>query len=193
MDRLPAGGVDLDGRPKDAALLRGESNVNATDKGTPIRLLIVDDEAQYLAAIAQRLTMRGFDVQTASDGQTAVDIARREKFDLALLDLKMPGMNGRQVLEILKQEHKHIEVVILTGHGSLDSAVECTKMGAFGYLPKPYELDHLIETLKDAFAERMRKKFESDQTRLDEIMTLATGSSALSILRQLKEMDTPEK
>ena len=126
--------------------------MNATDNGTPIRLLIVDDEAQYLAAIAQRLTMRGFDVQTASDGQTAVDIARREKFDLALLDLKMPGMNGRQVLEILKQEHKHIEVVILTGHGSLDSAVECTKMGAFGYLPKPYELDHLIETLKDAFA-----------------------------------------
>jgi DNA-binding NtrC family response regulator len=166
---------------------------NDTDSGIPIRLLIVDDEARFLAAIAQRLIMRGFDVQTASDGQSAIDIARREKFDLALLDLKMPGMNGRQVLEILKHEHKHIEVVILTGHGSLDSAVECTKLGAFGYLPKPYELDNLIETLKDAFAERMRKKFESDQTRLDEIMALATGSSALSILRQLKELDTPEK
>lgn len=161
--------------------------------GTPIRLLIVDDETNFLNAIARRLQMRGFDVTTACDGRTAIDIARRHRFDLALLDLKMPGMNGRQVLEVLKSEHKYLEVIILTGHGSLDSAVECTKLGAYGYLPKPYELDELIETLKNAFTERMKKKFEADQDRLGEVLSLATGGSALSVLRALKDLDTPEK
>ncbi|MCB2212290.1 response regulator [bacterium] len=164
-----------------------------TWSGTPIRLLIIDDETSFLNAIAQRLQMRGFDVTTASNGNTAIEIARKHKFDLALLDLKMPGMSGKQVLEVLKQEHKFIEVVILTGHGSLDSAVECTKLGAFGYLPKPYELENLLDTLKDAFTARMRKKFEYDHDRMEEILSLATGESALGILRRLKEMDTPEK
>lgn len=161
--------------------------------GTPIRLLIVDDETDFLNAIARRLQMRGFDVTTASEGKTAIEIARSHRFDLALLDLKMPGMNGRQVLQVLKSEHRFIEVVILTGHGSLDSAVEMTKLGAFSYLPKPYELDELIETLKDAFTERMKKKFEADQDRLSDVLSLATGGSALSVLRALKDMDTPEK
>ena len=105
-----------------------------------VKLLIVDDETQFVDSIARRLEMRGFDVTKAYGGQQAVDAARGGKFDLALLDLKMPGLDGRQVLEILKREHKFLEIIILTGHGSLESAVECTKLGAFGYLPKPYEL-----------------------------------------------------
>ncbi|MBZ0264947.1 response regulator [bacterium] len=161
--------------------------------GKPIRLLIVDDETDFLNAIARRLKMRGFDVVTADNGQTAIEIARKQKFELALLDLKMPGMNGKQVLEILKSEHRFVEVVILTGHGSLESAVECTKLGAFGYLPKPYELDDLIEILKDAYTVRMKKKFEADEDRLKNILSLATGGSALGILRALKKLDTPEK
>ena len=172
---------------------RESHDQDAAFTGTPIRLLIVDDETDFLNAIARRLQMRGFDVTTASDGHTAIEIARNHRFDLALLDLKMPGMNGRQVLQVLKAEHRYIEVVILTGHGSLDSAVECTKLGAFGYLPKPYELDELIETLKDAFTERMKKKFEADQERLEDVRSLATGGSALSVLRALKDLDTPAK
>ena len=151
-----------------------------------IRLLIVDDEVKFLDSIAQRLEMRGLHV-------TKVQIARNQKFDLALLDLKMPGMEGKQVLEILKKEHKHIEVVILTGHGSLESAVECTKLGAYGYLPKPYELDSLLEILKEAYEARLKKKFEFDQERMEKIMKLATGSSPLGILRSLRELDDEEK
>ncbi len=105
-----------------------------------IKLLIVDDEVKFLDSIAQRLQLRDFDVTKATNGQEAIEATRREKYDLALLDLKMPGIDGRQVLEILKKEHKFLEVIILTGHGSVDSAVECTKLGAFDYLPKPYEL-----------------------------------------------------
>jgi len=158
-----------------------------------IRLLIVDDEVKFLESISKRLEMRGFDVTTASNGQAAIDIAREEKYDLALLDLKMPGLDGKQVLEILKKEHKFLEVVILTGHGSYESAVECTQLGAFGYLPKPYELDKLLEVLKNAYEARMKKKFEMDEKRMSEIMKIAMGSSPLGILKEMRKLDDERK
>ncbi|PKK85012.1 MAG: response regulator [candidate division Zixibacteria bacterium HGW-Zixibacteria-1] len=158
-----------------------------------IKLLIVDDEVKFLDSIAQRLELRGFGVTKAKSGLEAIEAAKTGKFDLALLDLKMPGMDGTQVLEILKKEHKYLEVIILTGHGSVDSAVECTKLGAFSYLPKPYELDMLLEKLKEAFQERLRKKFETDQARMDKIAKLAAGSSPLGILRELRKLDDEVK
>ena len=154
-----------------------------------IRLLIVDDEVAFLESMAKRLEMRDFEVQTASRGADAIEIARKERFDLALLDLKMPGMDGKQVLEILKQEDKFIEVIILTGHGSVDSAIDCTKLGAFGYLPKPYELDKLLDTLQQAYQSSMEKKFQANQELMGRITELATGSSALAILRELKKIN----
>ena len=102
-------------------------------------------------------------------------------------------MDGAEVLKILKEEHKFLEIIILTGHGSLESAVECTKLGAYGYLPKPYEFDALLDILKEAYEVRMKKKFESDQSQLQKIMDAATGSSALGILRSLKALDDEEK
>ncbi|MDX9856909.1 MAG: response regulator [candidate division Zixibacteria bacterium] len=158
-----------------------------------IKLLIVDDEVKFLESIAQRLKLRGLDVTTATSGREAVQVAESQKFDLALLDLKMPGMDGKQVLEILKREHKFLEVVILTGHGSVDSAVECTKLGAFSYLPKPYEFDDLIEVLRQAYEARLKKKFQSDMARMEKLAGLATGSSALGILRAMRELDDEDR
>jgi DNA-binding NtrC family response regulator len=158
-----------------------------------IRILIVDDETRFLDAIATRLRKRGFDVRAASSGPEAIAIARREKFDIALLDLKMPEMDGGEVLRILKQKHRFLEAVILTGHGSLESAVEMTKLGAFGYLPKPYEFEKLVETLKNAYEARLTKKFSADQEKLAGIMKAATGESPLGILRQLKALDDEER
>jgi len=158
-----------------------------------IKLLIVDDEVKFLDSIAKRLELRDFDVTKATNGQEAIKATHDDKFDLALLDLKMPGMNGKEVLEIIKKEHKYLEVIILTGHGSMDSAVECTKLGAFSYLPKPYELEKLIEILQQAFEARLKKKFNSDQVRMEKLAKLAAGSSALGILRAMREMDDDEK
>ena len=158
-----------------------------------IKLLIIDDEVKFLDSIAKRLELRDFDVTKAVNGQQAIEAAREGKFDLALLDLKMPGMDGQQVLEILKKEHKYLEVIILTGHGSVNSAVECTKLGAFSYLPKPYEFDNLLNTLKEAFEARLKKKFEKDQARMDKLSQLATSSSPLGILRAMQELDDEEK
>jgi len=154
-----------------------------------IKILIVDDEVAFLGSMAKRLEIRDFDVKTASRGTDAIDIARKEQFDLALLDLKMPEMGGKKVLEILKKEDPFIEVIILTGHGSVDSAVDCTKLGAFGYLPKPYELDKLLDTLQHAYESRIKKKFHADQELMERITQLATGSSALAVLRELKKID----
>lgn len=154
-----------------------------------IKLLIVDDETKFLEAIAKRLRKRGFDVTTATNGADAIAVARKEKFDIALLDLKMPGMDGGEVLRMLKKEHKYLEAIILTGHGSLESAVELTKLGAFSYLPKPYEIDKLIDCLKDAYQARLERKFKADQEKVERIMEMATGEGALSILRALKELD----
>jgi DNA-binding NtrC family response regulator len=158
-----------------------------------IRVLIVDDEVKFLEAMGRRLKMRNLEVVTASKGSDALEIARTQNFDVALLDLKMPGLNGNEVLEILKREHKFLEVVILTGHGSMDSAVECTKLGAFAYLPKPYELEKLLEVLRGAYEARLRKKFGADQERMDKLARLAVGGSALSVLRAMREIDDEEK
>jgi len=154
-----------------------------------IKLLIVDDESRFLEAIATRLRKRGFDVRTAGNGPDALALARQEKFDIALLDLKMPGMDGGALLKHLKDEHQFLEAIILTGHGSLESAVQLTKLGAFSYLPKPYELDKLIETLKDAYEARLRKKFAADEVRMQRILAASTSESPLAILRTLRELD----
>lgn len=158
-----------------------------------IKLLIVDDEVKFLETLAKRMELRGFEVTTAVNGDDALATADKEKFDLALVDLKMPGMDGDELLAKLKANHKYLEVIILTGHGSLDSAVECTKLGAFGYLPKPYEIDKLSETLKEAFEARMNKKYAANQARLEEIRKIVKGESSLDILRRLRELDDGER
>lgn len=154
-----------------------------------IKLLIVDDEVLFLKSITRRLEMRDFDVKQAGNGEDAIELARNHPFELAILDLKMPGMNGNEVLEILKKMDPFIEVIILTGHGSIDSAVECTKLGAFCYLPKPYELDDLIAVLKEAYQSRMTRKYAKDNERLEAIQRIALGNSPLGILRKFRELD----
>lgn len=154
-----------------------------------IKLLIVDDETRFLNAIAQRLIKRGFGVRTASNGPDAIAQAQQEKFDIALLDLKMPGMDGGEVLKVLKQEHEFLEVIILTGHGSLESAVELTKLGAFDYLPKPYEFEKLIEVLKDAYKARLEKKFAAEEAKIERLMLLAAQEPPLESLKKMRDLD----
>ena len=105
----------------------------------PINLLIIDDEEEFLRSMSKRLALRGFNVIAVDRGAKAVEIARAQPIDIALVDLRMPGISGEETLKILKQEHPWMELVVLTGHGSIDSAVECAKTGAHSYLQKPCE------------------------------------------------------
>ena len=164
-----------------------------SDEKKQIKLLIVDDEEKFLSATAERLGLRDFDVTTATEGSQAIKAAKKGKFDVAILDLRMSGMDGMELLQILKKKHKFLEVIILTGHASLDSAVEATKLGAFSYLEKPYNFEKLLEVLKEAYETRLRKKFKQDKKRTEEIEFLAMGSSPMGILRSLRRIDDDEK
>ena len=152
-----------------------------------IKLLLVDDEERFLQTLSVRLGMRDFDVVAVSNGKDAVEIASKEPFDLALVDLKMPGMSGEEVLELLKARDPHVEVIILTGHGSIDSAVQCTKLGSYGYLQKPCETEDLLRVLTKALQRRVQKKAQLDGQRLQELMSRATGESPLAILRRIHD------
>ena len=158
-----------------------------------IKLLIVDDEEDFLTSISERLGMREFDVTTATEGRLAIEAANKGTFDVALLDMKMPGMDGMELFKILKKRHKFLEVIILTGFGAIDSAVEATKLGAYSYMEKPFDFEKLMEAIKKAYEARLRKKFEQDKKRMEKIDKLSKGSSPLSILRALVDMDDDEK
>ena len=154
-----------------------------------INLLIVDDEEPFLESMKKRLEVRDFHVICVNRGDKAIEEARKQPVDIALVDLKMPGISGEETLEALKREHDWMEVVILTGHGSVDSAVECTKSGAYSYLQKPCELEHLLEVLKDAYKKRVMNKMQMQEARMNELLQKASGDSPLAILRRLKELE----
>jgi len=154
-----------------------------------IKLLIVDDEERFLQTLTQRLSIRDFDVTPVNNGAKAIEAASRQTFDLALVDLKMPGMSGEEVLELLKKNDPYIEVVILTGHGSIDSAVECTKHGSYSYLQKPCDTDELLNVLKNAYQKRVQHKLKLSEEKIKSLLLGATGESPLGILRKLREME----
>jgi len=154
-----------------------------------IRLLIVDDEERFLKTLSERLALRDFEVTAVTSGQEALDRAARQEFDLALVDLKMPGLSGEQVLLSLKQEHPTIEVVILTGHGSVDSAVDCLRAGSYHYLQKPCETSELMEVLQNAYRARVQRKLRLDEQRMEEMLRMVQGESPLAILRRLRELE----
>ncbi len=112
------------------------------------RILLVDDEAGFVDVMAKRLRKRGFEVTAAYSGSEAVQIMRREDFDIVVLDLKMEGMDGLEVLKIFKVMAPELPVIILTGHGCLSSAEEGTKIGAVDYISKPYDFEKLVGRIR---------------------------------------------
>ena len=154
-----------------------------------INLLIVDDEVHFLESISKSLEARDFKVIAVDRGEKAIEAARKSPIDVALVDLKMPGINGEETLKALKADHKWMEVVILTGHGTIDSAVECTKSGAFSFLQKPCNLDDLLEALKDAYKKKVMNRKKIEEKKMDELLKISISGSAREILRRLREID----
>ncbi|WP_300458988.1 response regulator [Desulfobacula sp.] len=154
-----------------------------------INLLIVDDEEQFLGSISKSLELRDFNVIAVNRGEKAIEAAKKNAIDIALVDLKMPGISGEETLKRLKQEHQWMEVVILTGHGAIDSAVECTKSGAYSYLQKPCGLDELLETLQAAYKKKVMNKQQIEEKKMNELLNISISSSPREILRKLRDMD----
>ncbi len=120
------------------------------------RLLLVDDEREFVQTLSERLLMRDVGSAVAYDGETALSLIDEEEPEVMILDLKMPGIDGIEVLRKVKQNHPEIEVIILTGHGSEQDRSVCLGLGAFAYLQKPVDIEVLSETLKKA-KEKMRR------------------------------------
>ena len=154
-----------------------------------INLLIVDDEEQFLTSISKSLSVRDFNVVAVNRGEKAIEAARNTPIDIALVDLKMPGIDGEETLKKLKAEHRWMEVIILTGHGTIDSAVECTKRGAYSYLQKPCDLDHLLETLESAYKKKVMNKKKIEEKKVNDLLKASFSGSAREILRRLKEIE----
>jgi CheY-like chemotaxis protein len=126
------------------------------DLETPSKLLIVDDERQFVKTLSERLLMREIGSVVAYDGQSALDLIKEEEPEVMILDLKMPGIDGIQVLKQVKETNPLIEVIILTGHGSEADEKTCMDLGAFAYLEKPVDVNVLSDTIRRA-NEKIRK------------------------------------
>ena len=140
-----------------------------TEKKT-IHILLVDDEADLVDFLAQRLVKRSFAVKTATSGQEAVAAADGTIFDVAIVDLKMPQMDGIAVMKALRDRQPYIEAIMLTGHGSPESALEAGRLNAYRYLIKPYDFDKLVEQIEEAAATRRAHLREDFQRKLDEVI-----------------------
>lgn len=113
-------------------------------------VLVVDDEPGMRDMLSYELSQDGFDVETAENGTAAVEAMKRRKFDVAVTDLKMPGMDGMATVEALRAIDPDIEVIVATGYGTIESAVACMKQGAYDYVQKPFDLDELKQLLEKA-------------------------------------------
>lgn len=119
------------------------------------RVLIVDDETDFLETIVKRLQKRGLEAEGAPSGEAAIEIMKEKRFDVVLLDIKMPkGIDGIETFRELKKLQPLTEVIFLTGHATLESSVEGMKLGAFDYLIKPVKLDELLPKLAEAFQKK---------------------------------------
>lgn len=122
--------------------------------GEQIKVLVVDDEERFRTTLGKLLSAKGMKVSLADGGQQAIEILKAEPHDVVLLDVKMPGLSGQQTLPELKKVDPKVEVIILTGHASVDIAAEMITHGGSDYLLKPYPMDELLDIIQIAYDRR---------------------------------------
>jgi DNA-binding NtrC family response regulator len=115
-----------------------------------IRVLLVDDEEELVTALVERLGYRGVHAEFALNGAEALEVMRKSTFDVVVLDLKLPGMDGTQVLASIKKEHPEVPVLMITGHGSVVDGTEEIPDEAYAFLAKPIGIEDLIKKMQEA-------------------------------------------
>jgi two-component system, OmpR family, response regulator len=125
-----------------------------SDRMDNFRILIVDDEDDFRDAIIKRLRARKVDIEGANSGLKALEMLNEKDFDVVVLDVKMPGMDGIETLREIKLKKPLVEVIMLTGHASVESGIQGMQLGAFDYVMKPVALDDLIDKVRQAYERR---------------------------------------
>lgn len=114
-----------------------------------IKILLIDDENEFTSTLAERLEIRGYDAKTTDSGEAGIELIQNENFDIAILDLMMPGMSGLETLKQIKTINTALPVILLTGHGSTKEGVEGMRIGAADYLMKPLDINDLMVKINE--------------------------------------------
>lgn len=140
------------------------------DKELHAKVLLVDDEEEFIKSLSSRLEVRGLTVSTSTRGQDALDLVHEQKFDVVVLDLSMPGMDGLEVLKKMKEDSPDTEIIMLSGHGTIKASAEAIKLGAEDFLEKPLDLPKLLQKISDAKDRRILVLQEQSKEEIKEIL-----------------------
>jgi len=157
-----------------------------------IKVLMVDDEEQFRITTSKILSRRGYETTVAGSGEEAIEILQKSPQDVIILDIKMPGMDGHEALAHIKKIDPDVGVIMLTGHGSLESAKESLKHGAFDYLAKPCDIDLLASKIRDAYLARSGEKREEKRAGdimipIEDYTTIDPDSTVKEGIKRLRE------
>jgi DNA-binding NtrC family response regulator len=166
---------------------------------SPMRLLIVDDEPQLLELLSDFFAPVGADIRTASSGTEAIEMLERERFDVILTDLKMPGPDGLEVLRTAKKIQTDAEVVMMTGYATVDNAIEAMRAGAFHYLMKPFKGQEVVNLVLKAYAHRqlrrenqfLKSEFRGEHQVQALVGTTAPVQEMVTAVTRLADTETP--
>ena len=125
-----------------------------------MQMLLVDDEDDFRITLAKRLKLRKVDVTDVASGNEAIELVKQKSFDVAVIDVKMPGIDGIETLKQVKKIQPDMEIVMLTGHASIESGMKAMKLGAYNYVMKPCDIDELLIKAGDAYQHKLLKEKE---------------------------------
>jgi len=133
-------------------------------------VLLVDDEVSFVETFSERLELRDFEISKAFSGEEALEVLDENKnIEVVILDVKMPGMDGIEALAKIKRKNPLVEVMMLSGHADVESAIEGMKQGAFDYLMKPVDMDQITTKVTEALAKKRQHEEKIIQARIKEI------------------------
>ena len=130
------------------------------------RVLLVDDEEEYLEIMSERMRARDIEVTTSTSARAALDMIATESFDAVIMDFMMPEMNGIEALKAIKEKNPEMQIILLTGHATIEKTVEAMKAGAMDLIEKPADLDALSEKIKSAHSQKALIVAKKDQDRV---------------------------
>ena len=159
-----------------------------------IRVLLVDDEENLVEYMSKRLLKNGFSVKASFSGEEAIEAAKDATYDVAVVDLKMPGMDGVETQKRLREIQPFLQCIVLTGHGSIESALESGHEDAFEYLLKPVDYDILMSKIKEAYDKKQSVQGAKFREEVEKIQASGLGPrgirKAIKSLEQLYGIDT---
>ena len=163
------------------------------NKESDIKVLLIDDEETLLEYLAKRLLREGFTVKATFSGEEALEIPSSENFDVAVVDLKMPGIDGVETQKRLKKIQPFLQCIVLTAHGSIESALESGQKDAFQYLLKPIDYDNLVVTIREAYERKAVLQNAQFRDQVEEIYRSGMGArgikNAINRLRKIYGID----